>query len=234
MSGLSATTASPFATPGLGSSQRAVLETFKRQGESTLAQLELSVELAVETVRSHLQALEAQGLIERAGLERSGPGRPRVRYRLAAAGEALFPRGEGDLLRDLAAYLIRAGHTPLLEAFFEERLERKRSVARARLVDVPAEARPEAVAQLLSEEGFLAEVTSDDAGLALRLCHCPLRAVVDVTRLPCRAELALVRELLGDQPLERVSFIPDGAACCTYRIGQATPHSTATDQASVA
>lgn len=203
-------------SPGLGSSQRALLEALKR-GEVTIAKLETAVDVATETVRSHLQALIAQGLVERAGFERSGPGRPRVRYRLSSAGEALFPRRHSELLRELATFLVETGRRELLEEFFAARLERKRAVAAERLAGVPEDQRLEAVAHWLSEEGFLAEVVDDATGRQLRLCHCPLRELVEVTHLPCRVELTLVRELAG-KSLRRHSFIPDGAASCTYTV----------------
>lgn len=209
-----------IASPGLGDSQRLLLEALKRRGESTLAELEGSLDLAVETVRSHLQALVAQGLVERAGLLRSGPGRPRVRYRLAGAGEALFPRRDRELLSELAAFLLDSGHGALLEEFFFERLRRKRAEAEARLAGVAIDERLDAVAKLLSEDGFLAEVVTDAAGRHLRLCHCPLRELIEVSHLPCRAEMALVGELLGGS-LRRESFIPDGASSCTYALGPA-------------
>jgi len=214
--------AATIASPGLGASQRALLEALKRRGESTLAELEGSLDLAAETVRSHLQALVAQGLVERSGLLRSGPGRPRIRYRLSEAGDALFPRRDRELLRELAEYLIDTGRGALLEQFFTDRLRRKRAEAEARLAGVPEADRLEAVAKLLSEEGFLAEVVTDAAGRHLRLAHCPLRELVEVSHLPCRAELALVGELVG-RPLLRESFIPDGAPSCTYALGPAKP-----------
>lgn len=214
--------ADTIASPGLGASQRALLEALKRRGESTLAELEGSLDLAAETVRSHLQALVAQGLVERSGLLRAGPGRPRIRYRLSEAGDALFPRRDRELLRELAQYLIDTGRGALLEQFFTDRLRRKRAEAEARLTGVPEAERLEAVAGLLSEEGFLAEVVTDAAGRHLRLAHCPLRELVEVSHLPCRAELALVGELLG-RPLHRESFIPDGAPSCTYALGSAKP-----------
>jgi len=209
--------AGTIASPGIGASQRALLEALKRRGQSTLAELEGALDLAAETVRSHLQALVAQGLVERSGLLRSGPGRPRVRYCLTAAGEALFPRSEGELLRELAVFLVESGQGSLLEDFFAARLRRKRAAAEARLAEVPAEQRLDAVAKLLSEDGFLAEVVAGEAGRRLRLCHCPLRELVEVSRLPCRAEMELVGDLLGDA-LERESFIPDGAPSCTYAV----------------
>jgi len=209
-------------SPGLGASQRALLEALKRRGEATLAELEGAVELAAETVRSHLQALVAQRLVERSGVVRAGAGRPRIRYRLAEGGEALFPRRERELLAELARFLIDSGRGALLEEFFAERLARKRADAEARLAGVPESGRLEAVARLLSEEGFLAEVADGPQGPRLRLAHCPLRELVEVSRLPCRAEMALVGGLLG-QTLHRESFIPDGAPACTYAAGPIAP-----------
>ncbi len=46
-----------IASPGIGASQRALLEALKRRGESTLAELEGTLQLASETLRSPLQAL---------------------------------------------------------------------------------------------------------------------------------------------------------------------------------
>ena len=109
-------------------------------------------------------------------------------------------------------------------------MRRKRAAAEARLADVPAKERLDAVAKLLCEDGFLAEVVTDDSGRHLRLCHCPLRELVEVSRLPCRAEMELVGELLGDT-LQRESFIPDGAPSCTYAVGpQKQPLITLTAQ----
>lgn len=78
-------------SPGLGESQNTILELLLRGGEATLADLEASVDLAIETLRDHLKALGAKGLVERAGVRREGPGRPQVVYRLSSAGRSLFP-----------------------------------------------------------------------------------------------------------------------------------------------
>jgi predicted ArsR family transcriptional regulator len=209
--------------PGLGSSQRTLLERLKRLGTASLGELEGDFGLARETVRDHLKALGAEGLVERAGVRREGPGRPQVLYRLSAEGERLFPRREGELLRELATFLIDDGREDLLAAFFERRAAGKRERLAARVAGLDPEPRLREVAAILTEEGFLAEAagTAGTPGVAgpprLRLCHCPLREVVAVSHLPCRAELALIEELLGRR-LERQTFIPDGASACTYAV----------------
>lgn len=204
--------------PGLGTSQRILLERLKRLGSAALGELEGDLGLARETVRDHLKALGAEGLVERAGVRREGPGRPQVLYRLSAEGERLFPRREGELLRELAGFLIDDGREELLAAFFERRAAGKRERLAARIAGLGPERRLREIAAILTEEGFLAEVAEPAAGAPrLRLCHCPLREVVAVSHLPCRAELALIEDLLGRR-LERETFIPDGASACTYAV----------------
>jgi predicted ArsR family transcriptional regulator len=207
--------------PGLGASQRTLLELLKRRGAATLAELEVGIDVARETVRSHLESLTAQRLIERSGVRRQGPGRPQVIYRLSAQGEALFPRREGEILADLARHLLQGAHPELLEDFFAARTAAKRAQLASRLSGLGAAERLNEIATALSREGFLAEPVLEGGRPArLRLCHCPLRDLVAVTHLPCRAEMALVEELLGS-PLQRTQFMPDGDASCTYAIASA-------------
>ncbi|MFN7943015.1 MAG: DeoR family transcriptional regulator [Thermoanaerobaculia bacterium] len=207
--------------PGLGASQRTLLDLLKRRGEATLAEVETGLDVARETVRSHLVSLTAQQLVERSGVRRQGPGRPQVLYRLSAKGEALFPRREGEMLAQLARYLLESEHPEQLEEFFVAHTQAKRARLASRLEGLPAGERLTEIAGSLSAEGYLAEAElADGQPVRLRLCHCPLRDLVAVTQLPCRAEMGLVEDLLG-RPLERTQFMPDGAASCTYSVGAA-------------
>ncbi len=204
--------------PGLGDSQRTLMELLRRRGAATLANLEIDLDLARETLRDHLSSLAAQGLVERAGVRRDGPGRPKVVYRLTRAGEAMFPRREGEVLAELATFLIETGQRQLLEQFFVARTDGKRERLLRRVAGLEGSKRMAEVANILSEEGFLAEIETTPQGeAALRLCHCPLSHLVEVTTLPCHAELDLVRELLGTE-LERTAFMPNGDASCSYQL----------------
>jgi len=207
---------------GLGDSHRRILDRLKRRGESDLAALEADLGLGRETLRGHLGTLAAMGLVERSGVRREGPGRPSALYRLTAAAEDLYPRREGEILRELVEHLTAAGQERLLEEFFARRSNAKLETYRARVADLQGLDRLRAVAEILSEQGFLAEVETSDAG-RLRLCHCPLRDLVAASRVPCRFEMSLVEELLGE-PLRRDSFMPSGDATCTYSKTPAAPH----------
>ncbi|MGH7445725.1 MAG: helix-turn-helix transcriptional regulator, partial [Longimicrobiales bacterium] len=175
--------------------------------------------LNVETVRHHLQVLRALKLVEQRGARRSGPGRPEVLYALTLDAEALFPRREGEVLRALAEHLLETGNESALEAFFDRYIGARREEALKRVAHLEGAARLAEVARILTELGFMAQVGEGEKP-DLRLCHCPLRELVGVTTIPCRAELGFVRELLGER-LTRLSYIPSGDASCTYRAGAA-------------
>lgn len=203
---------------GLPTSQRRILELLKRGGTQTVGRLADRLGLAAETVRGHLKTLVGHDLVRRAGDRKEGPGRPEILYGLTGDGEDLFPRGEGRLLRELTSYLTEKGHGELLEDFFEDRVARQREEARKRLRGLEGRERLEEVAAILSEEGFMAEIVEAGDAPRLRLCHCPLKEMVAVSRLPCRAEIAWIRELLG-QELARRSWMPEGDRTCTYAVG---------------
>ncbi len=108
-----------------------------------------------------------------------------------------------------------------MEEFFIARTDAKRALLAGRLKDLGASDRLNEIAGSLSKEGFLAEAAFESGEpIQLRLCHCPLRDLVAVTHLPCRAEMKLVEVLLG-RPLVRTQFMPDGDTSCTYAIAAA-------------
>lgn len=201
---------------GLGESQREVLALLKRRGEATIQELEDPARLSRESVRDHLRSLAAQGLVERAGVRRTGPGRPAIVFRLSPRGERLFPQRQGQLLGELASFLLAEGRGETLERFFAAQTEARRPQLESRVAGLGGLARLREVAAVLDEEGFVAEVEeAADGAPRLRLCHCPLRELVEVSRAPCGAEIARIEELLG-RSARRESFIPDGGNSCTY------------------
>lgn len=218
--------------PKLNGSQRAILDLVKYRGGGTVPGLADALDLNVETVRGHVKGLVAEELLRREGTVREGPGRPEIVYRLTPAAERLFPRREAELLRRLAEHLRRSGHQPMLDGFFDEWIAEHRAEAMTRVANLSGRERLDEVASILSELGFMAIVDEGNGAREareavngargsdprLRLCHCPMRALVDATRTPCRAEVGLVGELLGRE-LVRESYIPAGDASCSYRIG---------------
>ena len=202
--------------PGLGQTQRQLLQLLKRRGPSTTSELAESFDLASGTLREHLKALEARRLLERVGTRREGPGRPHFIYGLTDAGQALFPQGKlGSVLLAVSA----TDGSELLERFFEQRVDAIYSEAAGRIEKMVAEERRNEAVQLLADAGFMPQIDTDrkTGEEVIRLCNCPLKSVIAVTRGPCQAEERLVSQLL-DARLERITYMPDGDDSCTYRM----------------
>lgn len=212
-------------TPGLGKTQREILGALREHGVMTLEELGRIVDRHRETLRHHLRTLTERRLVERADSEPEGRGRPEVVYRLSSGSRDLFPQRERQVLRELVEFLLERGDADLLEAFFAQRAKRKRRLVGKRLNGLEGERRMQEVAEFLTEEGFLARIETRHGGderetEILRIVHCPLEGLVDATRLPCRAELDLVAELL-DRPLSRLEFMPAGGRACSYAVQRA-------------
>ncbi len=224
-----------MAGAALGETRRLLLLALKQHGPATLAELGERVPLAAATLREHLQNLMALHLAERCGTRKreQGRGRPEVVYGLSAEAEGLFPAGEGDLLQDLIGWLSGGDRQPLLEQFFATRNAGRLAAGRRRLAGLEGRERLQAVAAILSEEGYMAEVHQGADAPVLRLCHCPLRSVTGASSLPCRAEIALVQGLVG-APLRRTAWMPDGDHTCEYTVGASdrspSTHTTGADR----
>lgn len=205
---------------GIGESQARILEELKRSGAGTIQELAERLDLSVETVRSHLKGLAAKDLVERRGQRRRGPGRPEIIYGVTENADPLFPGREGEILQELARFLEDQGHGEIVGRFLEARMAERLESARECLEGLDGDDRLEAVAEILSEEGFMAQVDEEEetGETVLRLCNCPVRDLVAMTKAPCRAELGFVQKLL-DAELRRVSYIPSGDPVCAYGLG---------------
>lgn len=140
-------------------------------------------------------------------------------YGLTDAGQTLFPQGEAELLADMVEHLLGSGHEELVEEFFLARAEAEYDEVAVRLQKLDRDERRREAMRLMAEAGYMPEMEEDQetGDAVIRLCNCPLRSVVAVTKLPCRTEERLLAALV-DGKLERFAFMPDGDDSCSYRV----------------
>jgi predicted ArsR family transcriptional regulator len=209
-----------FRHQGLGASQQAIIESLRRLGPSTLSELAQRVDLALPTVREHMHVLLGRGLVLETGRRGNGPGRPSTVYGLTEAGRDIFPLREHELLQRLFRHLREQGpaSTALLESFFAHEAQQAYATSRDRLDGLTGRRRLREVSLIMTERGFMAEVDDSGDRPRLRLCNCPLRHIVEVSHLPCQAEIGFVRELLGEK-MARETFMPNGDHTCSYVAG---------------
>lgn len=206
-----------------GAGRRGVLSAIKDAGEASAEQIAHSLGVTVGAVRQHLAALEAEGLVAHRD-ERGGPGRPRRRYCITAAGETLWPKRYGLLTNQLLDF-VRQESPELVDRVFSRRGEARVGRAAERLSGLGFDARIEELTRILDEDGYLAECRREADGSWLVVEHnC---AILDVARrygVACASELAFLRAALPDATVDRIKHKMAGDFVCAYRIAARAPN----------
>ena len=207
----------------ISDAKRRLLDRLKRVEAATAPELATSFGLTDTAVRQHLEALEVTGLVERAASSPVGRGRPPVSWRLAPLAETAFPDRHGELTVGLLEALRETLGEEALDQVIEARAATQLDVYRAAM---PANAskvavRVRSLAERRTAEGYLAEAIEhdDDGSILLVEHHCPIADAARECAGLCRTELALFRQLLGDDvEVERTSHLLAGDQRCVYRI----------------
>lgn len=189
----------------------------KRAHRLTAKELAVRLGLSLNAVRHHLKELEAESLVEYERQHR-GVGAPAYAYRLSSGGQALFPRRYESTLTELLDYVVsregRASAVAVLEARYEALTRRLQD----QLIGASAPEKMAAVAQLLSDEGYMAEGTASQSGHGTLIEHnCAIQAVAERFPEICAAEARFLAATLGAE-VDRREHILSGCSACEYRV----------------
>jgi predicted ArsR family transcriptional regulator len=165
--------------------------------------------LQLSTARFHLDALVADGLVDRTTEERSTPGRRRILYTVRA--DASGPRGYG-LLAEMLADLVTTAGGPDSSPIETGRAWGRHLVHRP----APPERRDAETAvaplvRMLDAMGFRPRERTDADRTNLHLRHCPFREVaLRHPEVVCAIHLGIMQGALADLhgPLEIESLDP--------------------------
>ena len=188
----------------------------KRSRRLTAKELAVRLGMSLNAVRHHLKELQAEALVEYER-QHQGVGAPAFAYRLSAAGEALFPRRYEATLTELLDHVVeregRASAVAVLEARYHALTRRLRT----ELAGATPAQRMAAVAQLLSDEGYMAEGTASSGTGTLIEHNCAIQAVAERFPEICAAEAKFLAAALGAQ-VDRHEHILSGCSACEYRV----------------
>jgi predicted ArsR family transcriptional regulator len=194
-------------------SRQRVLRRLLERGPSTVEELARDLGLVPVTMRSHLAALQDQGLVS-AEDERGHVGRPRRRFGLTSQAEALLPnRAEGlsgDLLDGLRSLAGSRGLDQLLDvAAARYAAEHASSFAGCESL----QARVSVATELLDAEAGLA--CWEDAGdrYLIRDYHCPYGQLARERPEVCRYHTQALTRLLGAPVLLERSLAKGDRQC---------------------
>ena len=193
-----------------------ILEYIKQRGRASLDDLAQETGLAAMTVRGHLAVLEKDGLISYEE-ERGRVGRPRFVYSLTDRGNDLFPKSYHLLCNRILDAL--KGQSDCTAALATHIADHWADEHRHRVEGGTLDEQVEALAEIRTEEGAMATWEKSPEGFLICQKHCPASCVAarhsDVI---CAAEIGFMRRLLKNASVERVTWIQNGDATCTYRI----------------
>lgn len=196
----------------LGSTRGQIVALLRRAAR-TVNELADALGLTDNAVRAHLLTLERDGLVAQEG-RRRGPSKPSYAYALTPAAEALFPKADSLVLRELLATLAARLSPEELGATL--RAVGARLAAGEATGGPPAE-RVARAAALLGELGGLAEVERHAGGWRIQGYGCPLAAADPAHPEACA---------LAEQLLAHVTGLPVRERCergarsrCCFEVG---------------
>lgn len=205
------------ALASLPQTRREILELLKRQGEAETELIAGRLAITVSGTRQHLTALERDGMLTHRQ-ERAGPGRPRFLYALTPAGDALFPRNYVDLANELLTY-VEDEDPELLARIFDRRALRRLAQARLRATGLTFPDQVKLAAQILDEDGYLADFEErPDGSFVITEHNCAVLAIAQKHRHACSTELAFLQALLPESDVTRIAHRLNGGHVCAYEV----------------
>jgi predicted ArsR family transcriptional regulator len=209
------------ALSALPETRQLMLRILKRDGSAGADRLAAEIGITLSGARQHLTALEQDGLIAHR-LERTGPGRPRHWYELSSTGDSLFPRHYGALTTELLSY-VQDEDPEMVERIFARRGQRRLEGAQRRMAGLPFPDQVRVLAEILDEDGYLADFRPQDDGSFIVTEHnCAVLSVAMRYRHACNSELEFIARALPNADVERIAHRLNGAHVCAYRIAEIT------------
>ena len=182
-----------------------------RRRERTVTELAAELSLTDNAVRTHLAALERDGLVEALPTRPRGVGKPPVVYRATAGADELRPKGYAPVLGALLGAMAERLPEGERDALLRDAGRRVGGGAAAGSMDE----RLEAAVRLLGELGGEGEIERE-GGVTIRGYSCPVAAVVPAHPEVCRLAEALVSGIVGVPVVEKCDR--EGRPRCRFRV----------------
>lgn len=205
----------------LAKSQEQILQRLKTRGSQSVKILSNQLDMTTMGVRQHLAELENKGFVAHAREEKQTRGRPVHLWHLTQKGHQRFP----DEHHQLTLELLQVIRTDLGEDSMNRLINsrndqiKQRYLQQLRASGDDIRGRIQKLAELRSEEGYMAEVRLLPDGWLLIENHCPIYAAADKCQHLCSAELNCFSELFADSAtVERIEHLLAGARRCAYKI----------------
>lgn len=200
-----------------------ILHLLKMQGSQTASALAEQLHVSPMAIRQHLQSLKAEKWVTYQE-ERRPLGRPVKLWQLTTHCKDYFPDSHADLTVDLLRSIESIFGSRGLDRLMADRRQRQVQTYHTRIAELSTQGtwqqQVRAIAQLRTQEGYMAEVVEQSEGALLLIeNHCPICVAAQTCQKLCSTELEVFRSVLGSAvTVERVEHILQGDRRCAYRI----------------
>jgi len=202
-----------------------ILEYLQRNGSASIKVLEEHLGVTTTAVRQQLQALQANGYIERQSVH-AGVGRPYHEYSMRPKAQELFSCHSDELALSLLEEVMALTGKETTERLLGRVSSR---LAAQYLRSVEAGEISERVGQLveaLSARGVLADMSIDDEDvIMLQTYNCPYHELAQEHRGICDMDEKFMREVLGSD-VNLSECMLDGHHRCTFVVSQDASHAS--------
>jgi predicted ArsR family transcriptional regulator len=205
-------------------SRRLLIDSLKQNGPQDAASLARRLGISAMAVRQHLYDLEAEGLVTHEAEARAVGskviGRPAKLWQLTAAADRFFPDGHAEFTVGLINSMKQAFGAEGLDKLLKVRAREQIAAYKARIDRQPSLSRKlKVLAEIRTEEGYMAEVTKANGGYLLVENHCPVCSAAAACTGLCNLELEVFRKALGSEhEVRRIDHILAGARRCAYLV----------------
>ncbi len=193
----------------------------KTRGPQSVKILSKQLDMTTMGVRQHLADLESKGLVGQTQEERQTRGRPVHLWKLSAAGHGRFPDMHSQTTIELIDVIRSTLGEQSLNQLIEQRSEKIEVLYREQLgaIEPDLQLQIERLAQLRSDEGYMAEVRLLPDGFMLIENHCPICTAATSCQQFCKTELDVFQRLFEDKAVvTRTDHLLAGARRCAYKI----------------
>ena len=205
----------------LPKSQDRIMQRLKTRGPQSVKILSKQLDMTTMGVRQHLAELESKGLVGQTQEERQTRGRPVHLWKLSAAGHGRFPDMHSQTTIELIDVIRSTLGEQSLNQLIAQRSDKIEAQYREQLGTIAPELQLqiEKLAQLRSDEGYMAEVRLLPDGFMLIENHCPICTAATSCQQFCETELDLFQRLFEDKAIvTRTDHLLAGARRCAYKI----------------
>jgi len=189
-----------------------IVTELRRRGSASAADLAAQFGLSPNAVRQQLVVLERDGLVVEKPVRR-GPTKPTLEFSLTREADKLFPQGYERMLDAVLREVRDQFGSPAIERIFDGLSKRAVERARQKITASEPEQKVAQLAEMLRENGVVAEYSLIDGGFALHEHNCPYSGVSKEHPEMCQVIHHVIDETIGAEPVQTESLIRGGKEC---------------------